>query len=257
MSLHTYDTVSEFAAAVHEPYDPDYVSWLGGLTPRQAMKAATDGHNDAVAGAEAFMAKIEHSMVLPDTFALQTRRGVIGGRADMGAWLAGTPDPMRRRTRSKVDTAPLKIVVGTFVSAGISADSLKRRGEAILAFVMLAQRVRPVDLYVVGESTNRDGKGWRYFYIRLESRPISLSQAGFVIGHPAFFRVLGNGWFIERNNIGRSVPCVESTKAEQRERLGLAPTDILIDKAALYDELISNPLAWIQRELTQIMEVVQ
>lgn len=249
--LHTFDTVSAFVKDMREPHQGDSY-WMGGMTARQAVQAAVTGDEAAVVGAERFMDKIEHSLELPETVGLQTVRSPFGGRADMGAWLAGSPEPMRRRARRANDVGPVKIVVGSFVSSGIDADTLKRRGEAIIAFLMLVQRIRPVDLYILGESTHTGRDGWRNYYIRLESRPVSLSQIGFVIGHPAFFRALGNGWFQDKNPSAPGVPILQSTVAEQRERLGLEPQDILIEKAALYDLLVSDPVAWIKRELAKI-----
>lgn len=252
--LHTYETVSEFVRAAGKPYDEADTAWFGGLTPGQCQQAAIDGHNEAVAGAERFLASLESKLTLPDTYGYQTIRSPFGGRVDIGDWNAGSPTPMRRRVRRANDVSPVKIVVGSFVSSGISADTLKRRREAILAFLMLAQTIRPVELYVLGESTHTAYEGWRNFLIRLESRPLSLSQAGFVIGHPGFFRALGNAWFIKQNPTAPSVPLLHSTPAEQRERLGLTESDVLIEKAAWGDTLLSDPLAWIERELAKMCQ---
>lgn len=250
--VHEYQDVSAFVADTRNPYDTDR-SWQGGMNAAEAVRASTYGDNAAVAGAERFIGTLESKLSLPETVGLETVRSPYGGRVSMGDWMHGSPTPMRRRVRRNTEIGPVKIVVGSFVSAGIGANELKRRGEAIIAFLMLVQRFRPVDLYVLGESTHTGRDGWRYYYIRLESRPISLSQVGFVLGHPAFFRCVGNGWFIEKNPTAPGVPNLYDSIPETRERLGMQSQDVLIQKAVLGDELISNPTAWIQREMDRIV----
>lgn len=255
--VHTYDSVSEFVRDTPKFNESAHNAYWVGMPLDEAQRAVHTGHEASVVGAERFLALIERELQnLPTTVGFETVRDVFGPRADMGDWMMGAPNPCRRRVRRDIETAPLKIVVNGFVSAGINTDQLRRRGEAIMALLMAIQSVRPVDLYAAGESTHTGTDGWRYFLIRLESRPLSLSQAGFIIGHPAFFRTYGIGWFAAKNPDDTSVPWLGSTPAEQRERLGLEPQDILIEKASLGDALLSDPLAWVRREIAKIMPAV-
>lgn len=225
-------------------------AWLGGVTIPEAYEMAKHGNDAAVIEAEKFIAKLP-SIAMPDTQQFQTIRSPFGSRVNFSEWQQGTPTPCRRRVRRASDLAPLRVVVGAFASAGVSADTLKKRAHAIIALLLLVQRSRPVDLYSLTESTHTGNNGWRYLLLQLDSRPMNLSQIGAVIGHPCFFRGPVIDWF-QNTATASHVPCLHSTLDEQRERLGLSADDIVINKAALHDSLLSNPLEWLTNELKKL-----
>jgi len=251
--VHRYDTVSEFLDSFNrEAYDGTY-SWMGNMDATEALACAVYGHNDAVGEAEKVITRLESSLQMPETAAWETVRSPFIGRVDIADWCAGSPTPMRRRVKRIKDTAPIKIVVDTFVSQGVDSDVLKRRGAAIVALVMLVQRFKPVDLFACSSSTHTEREGYRHFVIRLESRPVSLSQIGFVLGHPAFSRSLSNGFFTVMNPKAPSVPCLRLSREEIRANLGLTARDIYIDRALYSDPMVSDTDAWIRNQLDLII----
>ena len=251
-AVHNYDSVSSFLDAFNRDAYQGSRDWMGNMTAQDALTCAVTGYDKAVAGAESLIAKLEGSLELPQGLGFETVHSPFGGRVSMSDWLTGSPTPMRRRIKRQSDVSPVRIFVDTFVSAGIEASTLKRRGEAIIALVLLAQRIRPVDLVAVGSSTFEGHDGYRYFAVKLESRPISLSQVGFVLGHPAFFRALGNGYFTFMNPKAPSVPCLLVSREENRAHLGLTDGDVFVEKARYGDTLVDNPDVWIQTQIERI-----
>ncbi len=225
---------------------------LADLPTLDKIKAAlTAGYLPAVERANDFIRHIESSIEnLPATSGLLTVRGPFGGRADMGAWLAGAPDPMRRRARRATETAPVKVIVGNFVSYGVSAADYQKRSGAIIAFLLLVQRYRPVELYCSIESNLAD-KTPVFGLVALESKPLNLSETGFVIGHPAFSRVWGFSW-LEAQGVPSSIPCLHVPVSEKRTMLGLADCDVYINSLSLHDPLKDKPIEWIKSELARI-----
>ena len=248
------DFVNSFG---RKPHDPQDTNWLGNMEPDTALHCAISGHNDAVTSAEKLLDRLETSLELPNTSAWATVRSPFGGRVNMGDWLAGSPTPMRRRVKLVSDTSPIKVVVDTFASCSVDADVLKQRGATIVALLMLIQRVRPVDLFAAGSSTHTGHDGWRYYMIRLESRPLSLSQVGFVLGHPAFFRALGIAFYRHVNPEAPRVPNLYATREETKSRLGLGTQDIFIERASASDPMVIHPEKWIKDQLAHVMGEAQ
>ena len=252
LKVHHFNNPSELLAATPKPYDPGDNNWLG-MSPDKAVECIVKGDMSAVEGGEKFINKLEHSLVLPETFGHETVRSPFGARVNMGDWSAGSPTPMRRRVKRVSDISPVRIFVDMFCSASVTAATMRQRGEAITALVMLAQKVRPVDLYAIASTTYAGhDDGQRYISIHLDSRPISLSQVGFCIGHPSFFRCICIGFF-RSTETTPTVPLLRRTREEQRKDLDLNPNDILIEKASGLDPLVNDPEQWIMQELTKMI----
>jgi hypothetical protein len=225
---------------------------LSAMSLETIKKTIHSGHEGAVKGAEKFISLIENNLTLPVTGGFEVIRSPFGPHVSTGDWLANSPSPCRRKVRRVSEVAPIKVVVGNFVSFGVTAAEYTRRSEAIIAFLMIVQRYRPIDLYASIESSA--GSVNVYGLLRLESRPINLSEVGFVIGHPAFSRIFGFTWLVTKG-CADHIPAPSQHPNIKREELELAPEDIYINSLGLYDELRSNPEQWIKTELARIVSM--
>jgi hypothetical protein len=244
MALFNFDSVEEFAKEA------------GKLVPRYRPSDYAKAIDRAITGDESYVENANKMLdaldvELPETKSFQTIRSPFGGRVNFGDWLAGAPDPMRRRKRTSTDVAPIKIVVSTTSSGGISAKVLEKRGYAILALVLKLQTVRPIQLYLLTELNG--ACGWHYNLTRIESQPLALGVAAFALCDADFARLpcynfaarkeagYNGGWPDGFN--GKDYPRL------RRERCGLSDDDLVIGSAHAEDQLLTEPLAWIKGQL--------
>lgn len=273
--LRVFDSVGEFVAAVPAPGTkvPEGIVcrcendgtggnvvprrnayWTGGLTFHEAMDKAKLGDSSLVPSAERMLENLEFS--LPSTSGWETLRSPFGGRVNIGDWLAGSPTPMRRRVKRVNDISPIKVIVSLSSSAGIGQETMAARGTAILAFLMQAQRIRPIELYgLIEVDGSKDGSV--YFMIKVESKPLNLSQAAFVLANVGFARHGYNLADMEGFQ-GAWPEDYYSGEAHyaplRRQRLHLEPNDVVIPAAFLSDPLIAEPVQWITNELAKISQ---
>jgi hypothetical protein len=211
---------------------------------------------------------------------------VSGGRVDMGAYLTGAPDCMRRRARREIQTRHVSIYVSQTCSAGISAATMRKRGAAILGLLDVLNGMQvSVDLYLVidldGARSRNDGATLRgraalanadgsaldgdvTQVVRVESRPLDLSQVGFAIAHPAFSRNIGyrvaaqygyrGGWSRTWDTCGAYAQGAGLDRYVRimREKIGADAADLFVPPVSYRDEIISDPARWIRERVTQV-----
>lgn len=252
-----FETVAEFLEHVKEVrhFGGMGQDWYGGIGYDEIKRRASVGDNAMVAKAEKYITRLESSLDLPMATAYRTVPSVFGARLQYGEYIAGTPTCFRRKVKTQSDTAPIRIYVGQKISAGLDFDVMAERGAIITAFLAIVSRYRPVDLYTLQEFSLTAGEGYHYMTIHLESRPINLSQVGFVIGHPGFFRYLGH-CFEEKNGVyGGPWPKdyrVPGYAVRRGERLGLTSSDLVIPAAHGSDSIVNDPEKWVKTQLQEL-----
>ena len=188
-------------------------------------------------------------------------------RAPAGAFccvpdvLAGLPTPMRRQVHTNDERAPITILIDTGSSGGISAETLKKRGIVALALVMALSRVRPTTLYQLDVGSGpKDGTNETVLTTKINTSPLDLATACYLLTSAGFARGLvytleeklnGNsgGWPQGYNYYGGD-KAVNPYYEKLKLRLGFDPNKTLIIPAArLNDELLSNPLKWIDKQI--------
>jgi hypothetical protein len=153
------------------------------------------------------------------------------------------------------EAAPITVLVATTCSAGISAATLEKRGTVILALVMALSRVRPVSLQALA-LTDGSHEGETIITNVINTNPLDLATACYVMTSAGFARRLTYGLAREKNNFsggwprrftyGKSGPYYDYLKS----RLVADPSKCLIIPAAeLHDELLSQPLKWIEKQI--------
>lgn len=152
-----------------------------------AVSALAYGSTDNVALSERFASKVAH---LTDwsarTFEVQS--GVVGSALNMGAYLSGAPNMLRRRVRVETQAAPLHVVVTVNSASTVSTDALINRGAAALALVRTLAVSRPVTLWasvVSGASPHNVA-----VLVKVDTAPMSVAHAAFILADVAFGRRL-------------------------------------------------------------------
>ncbi len=253
MALFNFDSIEEFARAADSvKHREGASSWTAKLSYEQCVSRAISGDETYIARAEQMLDQLD--VELPETKAFQTIHSPFGGRVNLGDWLAGSPDPMRRRKRVNTDIAPIKIVVSTTCSASVPAAVMEKRGHAILALLIKLQTVRPIQLYLL---TELDGHiGWHHQVIRIESQPLALGVAAFGLCNVGFARHLTYNYAACKDGSHGSWPSQYSHSNPAytnliHQRCELSDDDLIIASAHSHDEMVVRPLEWIKEQLNR------
>jgi hypothetical protein len=256
--LLTFDSLPEFVARIKsEEIIPGHRgdAWTANISFDEAIDLALHGEDSYVKEANKLIDQL--SLAMPMTRAFKTIKSPYGGRCSFSDWQKQTPTPMRRRIRSNTDFGPIKIVVSTTSSQGIDAPTMAKRGSAILALLLKLQEVRPIELYLLAELYgHRDG--WHYQQIRVESKPLDIAVAAFVLCNVGFARHLTYDLASKLDGFDGTWPkgYKNDDYAQRRaERLGLTEEDIMIKEVYLDDKLVQKPLEWLQEQLRKYQEV--
>ena len=165
--------------------------WSGGLEAAEAARRCHYGDLPRVAASDALLSRFERFSF--QSVRREWRDDICGQVPNVPAYLAGTPLSMRRRAKVESAAAPLAIVVDLTSSAMIGSKDLERRGAAILAIVRVLSARRPVELWA-GTITDADSrKNATAHFARIETAPLDLARAAFVLVSPAFPRQLCYG----------------------------------------------------------------
>jgi hypothetical protein len=234
--------------------------WDGGVGGDDALRMAREGSS---AMATSTLANLTH---LESTMGASVRSrfapSVAGSRVCVPDYLSGRPTCMRRRTRVESESRHVNVYVSLASQGGVRAADLLARGAAVLALLEYLQASgTSVDLYLLAELA--DGQYEDYWQvIRVETRPLDLSTSGFAIGHPAFGRHLTYAyaeataeveytgqWSRRAHDLGKGS---ERWCNYIRAELGLAPTDILVPYTRDYDQIVTDPAAWLAARVSQL-----
>ena len=190
-----FDSVGELAMhAKDRPFTGGSADWFGNVTALDAVNRTLYGDESLVAESDKLLEQFEHV-----SFASTARiwaDDVVGAVPNVPAFLAGVPCNMRRKRRDDSQAAaPLALIVDVSTSAAITAQQIKRRGAAILALTRILSARRPVELWcgTSGGSNMGGPMGATFVMGRLETAPLNLAQAAFVLSHPGFHRHLCYG----------------------------------------------------------------
>lgn len=243
---------------VTEPADP----WSGRAWDN-AVSALATGDTANVAAAQTMEREVESLLDWSARKHVVINSVAGGGGLNTSAWLVGRPDIIRRRVRVESESAPLTVVVASNSAASVSSRALVRRGTAILALVRLLSATRPVTLWSVAASPV-SGPHHTGMALRIDTAPLVLGQAAFVLSDPAFgrrlcfaTRVTVNGDVTGSGN-GFQPFSGDSEKAKRigghvmAGALGVPAADLLyIPRAAPGDDsgLTDNPVQWLKDTL--------
>lgn len=231
--------------------------WMGGKAWDDVVSCTRQGDLSGVAKSDAFLSKFEN--LAPSRPAWAVVNDVVGAMPDVGAFLAGHPLAMRRRTRLAKETAPLTIAVDLVSSAGVTSSDLQKRGALILALVRALSISRPVELWAGGSALPYGKRGAFHVFFKIDTAPLDLARAAHVLTCTAVARALIYATIShEAGSKGGDLqwPYSDHTwsRANMRPILSRAfgQEDMLTIAAPhAEDELVDRPEAWFERMLTQ------
>jgi hypothetical protein len=253
-----FGDVSEFIAAAKAVRNESKRSWDFGFSGRQTFEQACESAlmgNDELAGrAAAMLSRL-------DDLHIEVPRPVwspamAGAFPSVPAFLAGEPESMLAMTDEASDVSPIRIYVSTTSSAGINASDLEKRGVTILALVMALVQIRPVELLLYTEADgDRFRHDWSCPIVRVNTAPLHLGQAAYMLSHQGFSRGLSycycsdalgfcGGWMFGAGDEYKRIKIA-------RELLECGPKDLVLGGAYSNDPIYLNPEKWIRDRIAE------
>lgn len=232
-------------------------AWTGGDSSASACQKAKRGDLSGVAKSDALLTRFER-------FAFETERqrwvdDVCGGFPNVPAYLSGHPLAMRRRIADKDGAAPLAVIVDLTTSAGINAQTIEKRGAAILALVRLLAMRRPVELWAgVMTGSGYGNKNLCGIFCRLETAPLDLATAAYVMTSAGFPRAVCypiakteasfcGGWPYSDHHASRTHMREICAAAFHHASDTLCLPPVHID-----DQITKDPEGWIEARLAEL-----
>ncbi len=231
-------------------------NWHGG-TGEQAKQWARTGKPELVAPSDAILTALEASAESIVTRSSRIINDVAGACPNVPAMLAGQPLAMRRRMREHTDRAPVCVIVDTTISAGIGHGTIRQRGAALLAFVRLLSQKRAVELYS-GVGVHNGGRNACYVFTRIDTAPLDLTRAAFMLCDTAATRVLGYGnapGFTGAWPYRRGALSAEAFSDVARQAFPHLAEFVAVPGLHLTDKLVTAPLQWIIERLAEFGEL--
>jgi hypothetical protein len=232
------------------------IDWAGGYVLDNVRRIQHGASEDDMRPARELLEQIDASFRDRETHAWMP--SVAGAYPIVAELLQGVPDYMRAQRPIESDIAPVKLVIETAISAGVSHAQQARRGAAISALVMRLSEERPVELWAFNGMKNDNTKNNVVISAKLGVAPLNLSECVAVLAsvgmaRSVMFNVMtvldgrnngGIGWAFGRPN--------EDTRARAlRSAMQLEPRDVLMQGGYLPDAALMNsdPVAWVHAQL--------
>jgi hypothetical protein len=234
--------------------DSNDLKWFGYETPENTLRLSKTGNVQLVPEAEKVISQLETQLNTPRKV---WRRNVAGAYASVPDYLAGLPTNMCVLRHEPTEHSPINIYVRPNASAGVTAQQLQKRGTVILALVMALSRSRPVSLwyYFCGDSKHmqspRDYANHTVIAIRIETAPLNLAQACYLLTSAGFYRRLCMGLGHKLNKfIGGPVVSLNVSQTICFDLMGNDPErTLVIGPSTRDDPLLENPIQWLNEQL--------
>jgi hypothetical protein len=265
MPVVLYESMSEFSASLPPTPKKDKSgdSWSGGNSYSESKKLLWRGDSKAVKKSDALLDKLEGDGIeLHTTYWDNDRTGFI---PCVPSYLAGSPDSMRRLVEVPSDTSPMKIFASVCLSGGFDASQLETRGTAILALTRKLSLIRPIELFLYADmhgSDSKDGNGHCAIpVVRVETSPLDLTTASYAIANAGFLRQLCFNWGYARGFDGswawNSPPQTDNSAKNLKKSLNIGDNDLVIHGAYLSDELMREPLKWVNNQVKKYASAIE
>jgi hypothetical protein len=199
---------------------------------------------------------------------------IVGNVPLVPAVIAGIPDNMLARSRIEMESAfaPIRIFYDCGVSEGVNQKQILERGIICLAFTMVMNTIRPIELYTVATVTpSYNSRGAVSVVTKIDTKPLDLARAVWMLSDVAYLRRLMfcatmaaiRDEITDETNYGLCqhkktdyqpmhikwpwdiVPTANGYIERIKLHLQLEPQDIYIKGGFLLDKGWNDPLQWI------------
>lgn len=234
--------------------------WYANESEADTLHLAETGDTKLVSKAEEALSHLDATVETPRKL---WEPNVAGAFCSVPDYLSGRPTNMRRMITIADEHSPITILAITTSSAGISSSILAKRGTIILALVIALARIRPVTLHQLTIlDGNKDGTGETIITSEINTHPLDLATACYVLTSAGFARRLTYGLATKLNNFTGGWPRGYSYGSPQKyyDQLKLKlVTDpkrcLIIGAAELHDELVVSPIPWLNKQIAYFTNV--
>lgn len=225
-------------------------SWWGGDSLSTLLKKCTEGETTHVQAAEDLLEQLRHEIEVPKP---QWSPSPFGAFPMVPEFLAGDIECMRIMQHDPQQSTPIRIWFDPTSSAVIDAKDLVKRGTAVLALTMALSQIRPVELWTFCD-LDAHGKDHSLICVKIQTAPMMLSEACYVLCNPGYARALTYSMAHQRFGFqgmwGFGDWCDDESRIEiMKASLQASDQDIIIPGASYKDDLITNPIEYIRREI--------
>jgi hypothetical protein len=252
-----FNSLAAFAEACREKklkteHDSSYERSWTGETLHECLKKATGGDESLVGKAETMVDSLEANFETPSR---RWSPNVAGAYPNVPDVLAGLPENMRYLEESCSSSSPVRVFVCTTSSAGVDAETLRNRGVAILAFVMLLTRTRPVELWTFTALDGKDEEGASNVMVRIKTDPLCLSEACYALTSVGVDRLLTHSWSKRHNGYtggwarGFAYNGGAEGAASVRHLVTDNPIDLVLGPTWHGDQIVTDPIGWVKDQL--------
>ena len=251
--------VSDFAQACRDAgvnFSRD--EWRGTVSTAQALDMCSTGDLSNVKRAQDIIDKVNASGI--EFGRKQWERGMAGAFPMVPAFLAGEPESMMHMQESDSEQTPIRLFVSTVSSGGVENRELQNRAAAILALVMLLTEVRPTELWIYGElDAYAYAKNLSLPMIRVNTAPLDLSVASYMLAHQGFTRGLMHGYATRAMGFQGSWAFGLGKDEKKRAKvigsiLGATESDIVLGGVYINDAAAHRPLEWLQGQVDSLKQ---
>lgn len=229
---------------------------FAGLPIEQALEKLVTGDMSAVDKVNDIISKIDISDMLTNNV-VELQSSLAGFVPNIPAVISGAPETMYDLVNIEEPSinAPINVYIEALVSEALTDEQIFNRGIATLAFCMVMNMVRPIELYVIGVSDVSGKDQYTGHVTKVASKPLDIARAAYMLTDKSFARRiaftigygdrgLGNtGWL--RFPFNRS-PATPEYKLAMREFLDMSPEDIFIQGGHLFEPaMLNDPIAWV------------
>jgi hypothetical protein len=234
-------------------------SWYGGESANDTLRKSELGDLSLVVEAETLIDQLDTQIETPRRIWERSPAGAFCVVPDV---LAGLPTYMRYQREIGDEHQAIEIFAVAACSAQVSAATLRRRGTTILALTMALARVRPISLYIVDVGNgSRDGSGETTNIARIETAPLDLATACYVLSSAGFVRRLMYGLAEKQNDYSGGWPQTSEWFKSQETyydnlvtKIARDPSRALLLKGAhISDQLITQPVVWLNAQIARFI----
>lgn len=259
--LHKFNDIADFTKECEEKGVERYSStdkFYGGMSASSAIDLCTHGILEGIKDSQKIIDDIQDNSI--ETVKPQWLNSIAGAFPNVPAFLAGENECMFNLGCDVSETAPIKVIIGLTSSRGVDERDLRKRGAAILALVMKLAEVGPVEAWAYIE-LDRDSREANLIMVRINTAPINLSVANYMLSHAAFTRGLGYHYLYKHHRTNGKWAFNSHNSEDRLNRLkfamGVTDNDIVIGSAFINDEIIKNPIKYINQTLAKVAEHTQ
>ncbi len=239
-------SVSDFVAEANsrKRHFPD--KWAGGTWDNACLRAV-HGDMELAEASDALLNKFD---VIPaPTARHEIIDGVVGAFPNVPAYIAGQPLSMRRKVKRENEFQPIAIVVNLGATMTVAASDMQKRGIAVVALVRAIVTRRPVELWAGVASYNRGISDTYGAFFQIETTPMDLARAAFLLSHPSVPRHLGYS-ILTKMGADHSIPSIREGLGRVVKNAFPHVSDVITVPQLLgNDPMVTNPEAWIKAQV--------